>query len=244
MTPPHFLPLSPKIGEEINNNKPKDNWYLTEEQARHVYKKIESGGVINADTLCQEIEQERELNRIDDTSRETNPYKEMIVNNAKKIEPLMIHMEQWSILSNKLNYIQYDRYLKNFHSLGISAVNKCRKYLCTKEEERDILELDFGQMLDILKEEYLDVNEGIQSEIFSTTRFDENSDLSTTYLGKADRSKNNKIKAEESFPISEQGYAMGKLLDSTECQILLDTGASKYFMSKSYYVLQVTSLFI
>ena len=61
---------------------------------------------------------------------------------------------------------------------------------------------------------------GIQSEILSTTRFDENSDLSTTYLGKVDKSRNNKIKAEESFPISEQGYTVGKLLDGTECQIL------------------------
>ena len=159
-----------------------------------------------------------------------------IVNNAEKIEPLMTQMEQWSFLSNKLNYIQSDRYPKNYHSLGISAVNKCRKNLYTKEEERDILELNFGQGLDILKEEYLDVCKGIQSEILSTTRFDENSDLITTYLGKADRLKNNKIKAEESFPISEQGYTMGKLLDSTECQILLDTGASKSFMSKSYYM--------
>ena len=98
------------------------------------------------------------------------------------------------------------------------------------------MDLDFGQILDILKEEYLDMYEGIQSEILSTSRSDENSDLSTTYLGKADRLKNNKIKAEESFPISEQGYIMGKLLDSTECQILLDTGASKSFMSKSYYI--------
>ena len=91
-------------------------------------------------------------------------------------------------------------------------------------------------MPDILKKEYLDVYEGIQSEILSTTRFDENSDLSTTYLGKVDRLKNNKIKAEESFPISEQGYTMGKLLDSTECQILFDTGASTSFMSKSYHM--------
>ena len=78
--------------------------------------------------------------------------------------------------------------------------------------------------------------EGIQSEILSTTGFDENSDLSTTYLGKADNSQHNKIKAEESFPISEQGYTMGKLLHGTECQILLDTGASKSFMSKTYYM--------
>ena len=167
--------------------------------------------------MYQEIEQERELNRIDDTSRETNPYKELIFNNAEKTEPLLTQMEQWSILSNTLNYVQYDRYQKNYHSLGVSAVNNCRKNQCTKEEERDILELNFSQMLDILKEEYLDVFKGIQSEILSTTRFDENSDLSTTYSGKADRSKNNAIKAEESFPISEQGHTMGKLLDSTEC---------------------------
>ena len=29
---------------------------------------------------------------------------------------------------------------------------------------------------------------------------------------------------------------VGKLLDGTECQILLDTGASKSFMSKSHYL--------
>ena len=52
-------------------------------------------------------------------------------------------MEQWSILSNALDYIQYDRHPKNYHSLGISVVNKCGKDLYIKEE-RDILELDFG----------------------------------------------------------------------------------------------------
>ena len=45
-----------------------------------------------------------------------------------------------------------------------------------------------------------------------------------------------KIKTEERFPISEQGYTVGRLLDGTECQLLLDTGASKSFMSKSYYL--------
>ena len=99
-----------------------------------------------------------------------------------------------------------------------------------------MLELDFGETQQKLKEEYLDVYEGIQSEILSTTRFDDDSDLSTTYLGRENTAKTSKIKAEESFPISEQGYTMGKLLDGTECQILLDTRASKYFMSKSHYL--------
>ena len=34
--------------------------------------------------LKQEIEQDGELNRLDDTSRDINPYRELIVNNAEK----------------------------------------------------------------------------------------------------------------------------------------------------------------
>ena len=88
-------------------------------------------------------------------------------------------MEQWSILSNTLNYIQYDRHPKNDHNLDISTVNRCMNSLDAKEQ-RDIIELDFGSMPHMLKEEYLDVYEGIQSEIVNATRFDKDSDLSTT----------------------------------------------------------------
>ena len=126
-------------------------------------------------------------------------------------------MEQWSILSNVVNYVQYDKHPKNFHNLNVSAVNneKYTRNLKIEEEERQEVGLDFGDTPEKLKREYLDVYEGIQSEIPSTTKFDENSDLSTTYLGRIDMIKNRKIKAEESFPISEQGYLMRKLLDGT-----------------------------
>ena len=64
---------------------------------------------MNTHMMEQEIEQEKQLDKMDDTSRETNPYKELIVNNAEKIEPLMTQMELWSILSNILNYVQHSR---------------------------------------------------------------------------------------------------------------------------------------
>ena len=80
---------------------------MKREQANFVYKKTELGEMINTDILQQEIEHRRQLNKTVDTSGETNPYKELIVNNTEKIEPLMAQMEQWSILSNTLNYIQY-----------------------------------------------------------------------------------------------------------------------------------------
>ena len=147
-------------------------------------------------------------------------------------------MEQWSILSNVVNYIQYNIHQRNFHNLNISAVNK-EKYKRNsniEEEEKHLLELDFGDTPEKLKEEYLDVYKGIQSEKWSTTRFDKNSDFSTTYLGRVNMTKASKTKVEESFLISEQGYTIGKLLDGTEWQVLLDTGDSKSFMSKLHYL--------
>ena len=48
--------------------------------------------------------------------------------------------------------------------------------------------------------------------------------------------RDTKIKAEERIPITGLGFALGKLLDGTEGQILLDTGAIKTYMSTSYYL--------
>ena len=84
-----FLPLDSKIGGQINHNRPSIGKFLTREEANYVYKKTESGKIINVDTIQQEIGQEEQLNKINDMSGETNPYKELIVSNAEKIEPLM-----------------------------------------------------------------------------------------------------------------------------------------------------------
>ena len=95
--PTTFLPLSPKIGGQVNNNRPNIGQYVTREQANYVYKKTELGEIINTETLQQDLEHNRQLNRIDDTGGEINPYKELIVNDAEKLEPLLAQMEQWSI---------------------------------------------------------------------------------------------------------------------------------------------------
>ena len=98
------------------------------------------------------------------------------------------------------------------------------------------MDVDFGIYPDILKSKYLDMHEGVYTEMVYTNKFNENSDLSTTYLGQTKMMRDTKIKAEERFPITGQVYASGKLLNGTECQILLDTGATKSYMSKSYYL--------
>ena len=104
-----FIPLDSRIGGQDTYNHSTVGQFLTREQARNIYKKIETGEIINTGMIEQEIEQDRQLDKMDDTSREINPNKELIVNNAEKIEPLMTQMEQWSILSNVLNYVQRSR---------------------------------------------------------------------------------------------------------------------------------------
>ena len=69
---------------------------------------MESSGTVDINTLKQEIEQEQELSKLDDTSGDIYPYGELIVNNVEKVETILSQMEQWSILSNVVNYVQYD----------------------------------------------------------------------------------------------------------------------------------------
>ena len=53
------------------------------------------GDVNNISTMKQEIDQDWELNRLDDTSGDINPYRELIVNNVEKTDTILSQMEQW-----------------------------------------------------------------------------------------------------------------------------------------------------
>ena len=104
------------------------------------------------------------------------------------------------------------------------------------KEEGQRMNIDFRESPGVLKGKYMDLYEDVYAEVVTTNRFDENVNLSTTYLGKIDMKREDTMKAEESFPILEQGFVIGKVLNGEECQILLDTGVSKSYMSKSYYL--------
>ena len=96
------------------------------------------------------------------------------------------HMEQWSILSNSLNYVQHSKFNSMDHSLSICPVNryKVKPNHSSSLFGKEFREVDFGTSLQNLQAKYLDVYEGIQSDIVSSSRFDKNSDISMTYLGK------------------------------------------------------------
>ena len=217
--------------ERPNNLRHRD--CFTPQQTNFVYKKVELGSLTNKNKIKEELDADIELERMDDNSGDENQYKELIVHNASRVDSALTQIEQWSILSNIINYVQYSKNPKNFHSMIIKAakLNKTVKNTKSRNINESLLEVNLIEGLDRSKEEYLDRYEAVKSEIVDTTRFDENSDLSTTYLGKRNMTQGKDLMVEQTFPVSKSGYTVGKLMDGTECQILLDTG-----ISKSYYL--------
>ena len=100
-------------------------------------------------------------------------------------------MEQWLILSNIINYVKYSKNPKDFYTVTVTPINdgKCNLRIKDKHKDElslrvDLIEMSKGQPSCRMQEEYLDKYERVTAEILNTTRFDENTDLSMTYLGK------------------------------------------------------------
>ena len=114
-----------------------------EDQARHNYKKVESENIVNIDAIKQEIEADK-VDMIDNNNGKINSHNDMITNKIEKDDMIISQMQQWLILSNTVKIVQYDRHPKFFYDLDIYAVNlKSHKKIYNKEEERQMLELDF-----------------------------------------------------------------------------------------------------
>ena len=136
-------------------------------------KKVKTRNIVNVDIIIQEIKTDR-LDKMDDTNGKINSYHEIIANKVEKFDTIISQMEQWLILSNIVNYIQYGRHPENYYDLDIKPKDsRSHKKVFNKERKGQMLDLDFGYTPGKLKEEYLDMYEGIQPEIISTTRFDE-----------------------------------------------------------------------
>ena len=71
---------------EIGKNGTIGKNCLTLRPADYIYKKVELGSLINKNTMKEEIYPDVELDRMDDNSGDENPYRDLIVNNADKIE--------------------------------------------------------------------------------------------------------------------------------------------------------------
>ena len=123
---------------------------MSEKQANYIDKKVEEGKVINIDTMKNEIEQD--LDREDD-----NPYKRVILNKVYKDDDKTPQMENWSIFSDSVRYVQHDE--RTSHKLNFNTLDYWlhRELYCKlKGEESKTLDIDFGVNSETLKNNYLD----------------------------------------------------------------------------------------
>ena len=90
---------------------------------------------------------------MDHDNGEVNPYREPIVKNVEKIEVQKSQMEQWSILSNSLNYVQHSKFNSMDHSLSIHPVNRYKEkpndsLFSSGKEQRDRFWHKFAKLAD------------------------------------------------------------------------------------------------
>ena len=112
-------------------------------------------------------------------------------------------MKEWSILSDHVKYITSDS-TEAFHNLNIDQMNYRQEIDLYRElQKKELLNADvnFGTISDRLKAEYLDVY-GVYAKVISTDKFDEDTDLSMTYLGHINMTRSTEVKVEENFSIT------------------------------------------
>ena len=131
---------------------------MTPQQTNFIYKKVELGSLINKNMIKEELDADIALERIDHDSRDEKPYKELIVNNAGKIDSTLTQIEQWSILSNVINDVQYSKNPKNFHSMTIKPAkhNKVVKNTKSRNTNESLVDINLVDNSDRSKEEYLE----------------------------------------------------------------------------------------
>ena len=84
--------------------------------------------------------------------------------------------------------------------------------------------------------EYLDRYNGITSELNVNMGYDDAVDVTTTYLGHESIKFMETFRPEQAFPIYSNCHTWGQFIGGGMLDILLDTGSSKSYMSKGFYM--------
>ena len=165
---------------------------------KHIYDKVETGEEVRIRKLVQQ--------NISDS-----PKQETFANNINQYEKALLsdrnmrrsnaQMDQWLILSDNIVYVKSkDSDIMN--GIDIKSIDyreHKRIYRKMGKEGGERTDIDFGESPEVMKSRYMDVYDNIYAEVVMTSRFDENVDLGTTYLGRIDMKREEVLKAEEMF---------------------------------------------
>ena len=84
--------------------------------------------------------------------------------------------------------------------------------------------------------EYLNRYNGITLELNVNMEYDDTVDVTTTYFGHESTKITDTFRPEQAFPIYSNCHTWGQFIGGGMLDILLDTGASKSYVSKGFYM--------
>ena len=140
-------------------------------------------------------------------------------------------MSLWSIMSDRPSYTVHPQSLGMTGS-GCMDFSFDRMNHQTPSHDND-QSIDFNNLE---QSDFLTHYPDIVTELNINRSYDDLLDVSTTYLGPDLVQSNHVFNPEPTFPIAHDCHMDGELLGGGKLDILLDTGASKSYMSKAFYL--------
>ena len=251
MVPPHFCLKLKKVDDLDLMTRSHTYWIekcLTEDQAKHIYKKAEMYKPVNIETMAQEIEHDKVTgNRLkeEEDENEINPYQMAILKKKSREDIKIEQMINWSIFSDLIKYVDGSSCLDVTPSLMVRPLDdRKHRRLCNNLKIYEDLTVGIIFEEDRIRDAYFDKHDGIHAAISQVTKFNESTELSTMYLGKTDMTREHVIKAEEKFPISGQGFTNGKLLDQTEFASIIQRVqvGNRQYVAVLFVILVITDI--
>ena len=192
---------------------------MTKEQAEFVYEAVTNDKQVNPLAVNS---------RVDDLSKVVNPYTVCLRtdtdSNLKK-EPSS-EMKKcdltWSILSTVVDYTENDK------DISCKEVNHSPIY-SSFESAQDLI---IDEQSDLWDERF----EEVSCNLYSSHKFDDTNDVSTTYLGYyKSKGEERTFRVDNHIPTDGGGVTEAFLMDNTPMKLFFDSGASRSYLSKKFY---------
>ena len=193
---------------------------MTKEETEYVYRSVKNG------TQVKPVHIDKMLDKIVDVS--VNPYQEALTQelDSNLLEEPSLEMKRcdltWSILSTEIDYTT------NKDDSPYSEMNTSNLYNKLQEDEQLINESSLDQWDERFEE--------VTCSLHYSHKFDDTSDVSTTYLGSClGKEEPRTFPVDNHIPFDGRGVSKAYLSNGTPMKMFFDSGASRSYLSKRFY---------
>ena len=144
-------------------------------------------------------------------------------------------MDSWSVFTDRLRYTAPATPAPGYDIQGQGCLDFSAERVNHLDQARNVgmAPLDFKCLQ---ASEYMDRYDGIAIELNVNMDYDDVVDVTTTYLGREAVNIMDTFQPEQNFPIYSNCHTRGQFAGGGMIDILLNTGASKSYMSKGFYM--------